>query len=374
MHQIRSGVITYCTNIHTGEVWEDVFFDLRTHLPRIKTAVSPFQAFPIGLRLSNRAATGLDETESARFSDWCGENGFFVPTINGFPYGDFHGPVVKERVYAPDWRHQERVDYTKRLALLLSRWLPFGITGSVSTVPVCFRKERGAGALPVIRENLIECLEFVDRLRQKTGKDIVIALEPEPGCYLETTEDVLAFFEGLHLPSHLMDCLGICYDCCHQSVEFEDPVSTISNIRKENIRIAKVHVSSAPHLGFFDREYLEQVAEPVYLHQVVVKNPGGELRRFDDIPNALALYKGEGSECRVHFHVPVFLERIGSHATTRPFIEQILSLLDGNTLLEIETYSRNVLPSGMYSDGIDESIIREIQWLEQNVHAANSCS
>jgi hypothetical protein len=136
-------VITYCTNIHPAESWRETERNLRTHLPAVKRALSPGEPFPIGLWLSNRAAFELDERALRAFGDWCRQEGLFVPTINGFPFGRFHGAAVKEKVYLPDWRSRERVDYTKRLAELLDGWLPEGMAGSVSTVPVGFRRHIG---------------------------------------------------------------------------------------------------------------------------------------------------------------------------------------------------------------------------------------
>ena len=56
------------------------------------------------------------------------------------------------------------------------------------------------------------------------------------------------------------------------------------------------------------KRVLEPFNEPVYLHQVI-QEQNGELRRFPDLPDALAaLPQGEGDRWRVHFHIPVFLE------------------------------------------------------------------
>ncbi|MBE0618308.1 MAG: xylose isomerase, partial [Proteobacteria bacterium] len=125
-------MVTYCTNIHPGENWSEVFANLRRQALRVKEAVSPADRFPIGLRLSARAAGEIDAEMSARFRRWCAAHGCFVATVNGFPYGPFHGVPVKEAVYLPDWRSSERVAYTTRLADLLAAWLPTGRRGSIS--------------------------------------------------------------------------------------------------------------------------------------------------------------------------------------------------------------------------------------------------
>ena len=60
-------------------------------------------------------------------------------TVNGFPHGTFHGQPVKADVHAPDWSHDERVDYTLRLAEILSALLPDGVDGTISTSPLSYK-------------------------------------------------------------------------------------------------------------------------------------------------------------------------------------------------------------------------------------------
>jgi hypothetical protein len=312
---------------------------------------------------------------AAQFREWCDENGFFVPTINGFPYGPFSAVPVKENAYLPDWRYPERVEYTIQLATLLDSWLPFGITGNISTVPVGFRKNITAEEYPLIRKNIILVLEWLDRLKQQSGKEILLTLEPEPRCTMETTEETVAFFEQMAFPEDLRKSLGVCYDCCHQAVEFEDPRESLSLLAKAQIKIGKVQVSSALRLKNFDRAVLENFCEPSYLHQVVIRRPDGSLTRYNDLPEALRLHNGhEGEEWRIHFHVPVFLERIGSFETTRFFLEEILPLVAYPVLLEVETYTWHVLPPELQMNSVTQSIIRELQWVRSQIHETDCCS
>jgi hypothetical protein len=76
-----------------------------------------------------------------------------------------------------------------------------------------------------------------------------------------------------------------------------------------------------------------------------------------------------GDEWRCHFHVPIFLESAGDCGTTRPFLENILPLLPRDLLLEVETYTWDVLPLDLRRASVTDSIIREIQWLEGRLHA-----
>lgn len=370
MPEIPGRLITYCSNIHPGEGWQETFAALRQHIPAVKAAVSPTRPFPIGLRLSRRAAQELTPAENESFVRWLRDNECFVPTLNGFPYGDFHGERVKERVYLPDWRSPERAAYTMRLADLLADWLPEGMAGSISTVPIGFKGVVASADLPEIRRQLLAVLTHLHALRRERGKEIVLALEPEPGCLLETTEEVCRYFAELDLPAELRDLLGICYDCCHQAVEFEDPAASLARLAAAGVRIAKVQVSSALNLMTPTPELLRRFDEPRYLHQVVVRNRDGELLRYDDLPQAHTRSTvTDGEEWRCHFHVPIFLTDAGDCGTTRFFLEAILPLLPHELLLEVETYTWGVLPPELRNEPVTASIIREIQWLEAQLGA-----
>ncbi len=358
-------MITYCSNIHPGESWEDIFNNLQTHIPVIKTSVSPDEPFPIGLRLSGLAASECSVQQSADFVKWLQRNNAFVPTINGFPYGSFHRTSVKEQVYLPDWRLPERVNYTKKLADLLDVWLPEDLHGSISTVPIGFKNCIGDTDLVAVRKNLVEVLEHLDRLRQSSGKEIVLALEPEPGCLLETVDDVITFFARMNFPDELRRGLGVCFDCCHHAVEFENPHEALFRLAGAGIKMPKVQMSSAPRLLTPPHSLLESLCEPTYLHQTVIRSSDGKIMRYNDLPDAIRLHQGEaGDEWRIHFHLPVFLENTPWGGTTQDFILKALPLLDRQALLEIETYTWDVLPPEMLMESVTQSIIREIEWLK----------
>jgi len=358
-------MLTYCSNIHPGESWADVLANLESHALAVKRAVSPDELFPLGLRISARAAAELGPRERARFRDWCGEQGCHVPTLNGFPHGQFHGAGVKEKVYLPDWRSEERVDYTLRLGEILSDWLPEAGRGSISSVPVAWKAHWDDADLPLVRRRLVAALEGLEQLRQARGRTIVLALEPEPCCLLETSDETAAFFEKLDLPESLRDLLGVCFDCCHQAVEFETPARALGRLASAGVPVAKVQVSSALRAARGEFRALAVFDEPTYLHQVVARDRDGRLERFDDLPGFLRRSDGEldrFEECRVHFHVPIFSERAEGCGTTRFFLEDALPRLPSGMLLEVETYSWNVLPAPLRTGSVADSIVRELAW------------
>jgi len=364
-------MITYCTNIHPGESWEETFGNLARHLPAVKSAVSPDAPFPVGLRLSGRAARELTPEAAARFGRWLAEHDLFVPTINAFPFGSFHQTSVKEQVYRPDWRHPQRAAYTVRLANLLAGWLPDGMRGSLSSVPIAFKKGFVDCDLAAVRANLVSVLEHLDRLHEESGKEILLALEPEPCCVLETTSELVQFVERLQLPGRLRHRLGVCLDCCHLAVEFEEPAQVLAQLSGAGIPIAKIQASSAPSIAPPDPAVLALFDEPCYLHQVVIRGSDGRLSRYADLPEALKTHRSaQGEEWRVHFHIPIFLDQKTPFGTTRSFIEELVPLVKGDPLFEVETYSFAVLPAELAGESVTQSLIREIAWLKGVHHAA----
>ena len=364
-------VLTYCTNIHPGESWREIFTAVRQHAPVVKKSVSPDTLFPIGLRLSGRAANELNLSEAGDFHSWCRQEGFYVATLNGFPYGTFHHAPVKQAVYLPDWRFVERLNYTRKLADLLAIWLPDGMIGSISTVPVGFRSCISQEDLPTVERHLQAALDHLDLLAQRHGKKILLSLEPEPGCVLETTVDVVRFFGGLVLSSGQREHLALCYDCCHQALQFEDPAESLKLLADNGIRIGHVQVSSALRLLDPQISLLKRFQESCYLHQVVGRTADGELLRFDDLQPAISAGPGGVVEWRVHFHVPVFMDKTKECGSTRFFLQQILPLFPERLVLEVETYTWTILPAELQGGTVTDCLIRELEWVAKTIGSRN---
>ena len=389
------GQLTYCTNIHAGETWEDVFERLAANLPQIRAALSPDQPFGIGLRLAAAASNTLAQPgEMNKFQAFLAEGGFYVFTLNGFPYGNFHGSPVKEGAYRPDWSEPPRLSYTNQLADQLAMLLPNGMYGSVSTVPCTFKPWAEDGRITAITDNLIAQTAHLVSLRERTGKTINLAIEPEPHCYLETIAESVDYFQN-HLFSDaavktlsahtgqsaedaadsLRRHLGLCHDVCHAAVEFEDARVSVDALRAVGIVISKLQLSLALRVARMDAaaaEYLRPFVEPVYLHQTV-QSRGGEITRFMDLPDALeAMNAAEGSEWRTHFHVPIFLEQMREFSTTQGFLREILALHKEQPIsdhLEVETYTWDVLPDEYRGVPVADAIVRELNWVREQLGA-----
>ncbi len=389
------GHLTYCTNIHAAEHFDDVMRGLEAHLPRIKAAFSPAAPMGVGIRLAASAAGTLrDPAAMQRLRALLGDD-YYVFTINGFPYGTFHGQRVKDGAYRPDWSEPERLAYTDLLADHLAMLLPEGMTGTVSTVPGTYKPWLAAGEggrTARIVEHLIRHAAHLVELRRRSGRSIMLTLEPEPSCLLETIDETVRFFES-HLFSAaagarlgeltglargeaeqaLREHLGVCYDVCHAAVEFEDPAGSIARLRAAGIAIGKVQLSSALKVERVDAascRALRAFDEPVYLHQTIQRREGA-LVRYLDLGDALAASAAaEGAEWRSHFHVPVFLERMEHFATTQDFLRAILALHHEDPVsahLEVETYTWDVLPEAYRKLDLSSAIARELNWVKSEL-------
>lgn len=360
--------LSYCTNLHPGRTVAEVLQGLtKFTVPAAQQFGSSLAA---GLWLAQPVIRELlDQTNAVRvFASEVARLGLCTYTLNAFPFGDFHSERVKENVYLPDWTQPSRLEYTwdcaRVLAELIRATLPVGTDGSLSTVPLGFK------ALAITEgfeesciRNLIELAQRLARLESATGQVVRLAIEPEPCCVLETTAETVDFFQRLR--DRAAGCgaleavnrhLGVCYDVCHQAVEFEDVADSIATLALQQIRINKVHITCALQLSrplenAAAREALAHFVEPRYLHQTFARLPSGDVRRVIDLSAELAHSPppefAQADLWRIHFHVPVDAERIGPLETTRADLKSALATvtkLDYAPHLEVETYTWNVLP------------------------------
>jgi sugar phosphate isomerase/epimerase len=389
--------LTYCTNIHAGESWDEVAASLRTHTLKVKHGISPEARMGVGLRLSGEAAARLARGDAIdRLVEFLDEAGLYVFTVNAFPYGPFHGVRVKEGVYEPDWREPERLRFTDEVAGILARLLPRGMEGSVSTVPGAFRTNVTSRAdLEAISSALLHHAAHLCMLERATGKCIALALEPEPACLLETTDEAIAFFQ-----EHLLNTdalaqfaalagvsrrgaetavrrhLGLCFDVCHAAVGFENIAESLTRAGAAGVRIVKVQLSAALKLEDVTDEaenLLGAFDDGIYLHQTVEAREGA-LRRYIDLPQAFdALRRGDGGgEWRVHCHVPLFCSSYGALRSTQDVLSELLAICREREVaphLEVETYTWNVLPADLRAGDVSSAIVRELQWVRSQLNA-----
>lgn len=387
--------LAYCTNVHAGSDLDDLLANLNRYSLPVKERFAPERPMGVGLWIAAPAArTLLAPQRLTEFSKWLSARDLVPFTLNGFPFGDFHDPVVKHRVYHPTWFESDRRDYTLDLIQILHGILPENLEGSISTLPIAWRRpEPTDQQLLLAARYLGQVAEELARLEEKTGRLIAICLEPEPGCILQECDDVLWFFDHYLRDATPADLcaryIRTCHDICHAAVMFEDQQAVLKQYAAHDIRVGKVQISSAIEANFnpADPDHgktvlnaLAPFAEGRYLHQTSTRSaPDATPLFFDDLPAALAAanqdpYRLQGT-WRVHFHVPIYLEQIGPLGTSQSHIQQCLHASRWHPDLahfEVETYAWSVLPPSLQSGGLAEGIAREMNWARDQLSAESA--
>ncbi|MBN1237389.1 MAG: metabolite traffic protein EboE [Gammaproteobacteria bacterium] len=386
------GHLTYSTLVHPGDTWSEIWDSLNRYVPQVKERVSPNDPFGVSLRISAASAATLtkDANERAKLKAFLDERDMYLYTVNAFPYGPFKNTVVKEQVYEPDWRGEDRAGYTMQVADILAEVCQPGVEPTIQSPPLGFKpRVTGPEVVEAFTQQVIRTVAHLVGIHQRTGRKVRLALEPEPYCFLETTEEAVDYFTN-HLyadPSAkslakqtglsetaaadaLRDHLGMVYDICHQAVEFEDISASLRTLADKGIPVFKLQEAAAmrtPEVTQEKVDALRQYADTIYLTQTVEKR-NGQLTRYLNLEDAFEAWERDPGprEWRTHFHVPVFLEDLGEFKTTRFAIEDALKFHRENKLsphLEIETYTWDVLPEHLKTGDIVDYVTRELEWV-----------
>ena len=377
--------LAYCTNIHRGQNWPETFQTLQQYTLRVRDRVAKGKPYAIGLRLSNQAAIELSNRSTlTEFQRWLEKENCYVFTINGFPHGTFHGGRVKELAYTPDWSSNERVEYTNRLFDLLAELVPSGMEGSVSTVPCSFKPlVKTQDQVAEMRRNVWRAVEHVATVSQRSGRMLHLGLEPEPLCYLETSQETAEFFAQMRdehpNDERLFRYLGVNYDTCHLAVEYEKPITALERFSANGIRISKLHFSSALKVvpSAEAKAALRGFIDPVYFHQVIARNANGSLTRYIDLDEALRPTTVPGTEreeeWRIHFHVPLHCGVSNVFDTTVDHLLGVMDVLQKNPKLcshiEMETYTWEVLPPELKDRDVVDQLAGEYDWTLKHMAA-----
>lgn len=378
-------ILGYCTNVHAGDTWPAMQENLRTHAAAVKTMVSPDAPLPVGLWLAHEALGELRRVGVAALADDCASLGLLPYTFNGFPFGNFHQAVVKHAVYEPAWDQPQRATYTLDLAELHIALAKGPCERSISTLPVGWgdaartRVDRDAAV-----ENLRAVAERLAELHEESGVLVHLDIEPEPGCIAQRSEDMVRLFEQILAAGNepvLRRHLRVCHDVCHAAVMHENQADVLSRYRAAGIAVGKVQLSNALQLNMHrmsseQRQQaiaaLEPFAEDRYLHQCVVDVNGRQMF-YEDLAAALAeeqITQARDAQWRVHYHLPLFLDRLAILETTQREIAACLQAIepdDGIAHFEVETYTWNVLPPAMQPPSLAEGIARELRWASQQL-------
>jgi len=391
----KYGHLTYSTLVHPGDTWPEMWNSLRTYVPQVKKRVCPDQPFGVSLRLSNASASTLIDSaaDRARLKSFLADNDLYLYTVNAFPFGPFKNQIVKEQVYEPDWRAEERTRYTMNVADILADVAAPTVNPSIQSPPLGFKpRVTGPDVVESYVANIRRLAAHLHRLRERTGRTVTLAVEPEPYCFLETTDETVDFFTRVLRSEKSITTLardlgvttdeaatilhrhvGTVYDICHQAVEFEDIGASLQKLVDNDVPVFKLQEAAAVQVPKVNRAAVEELrkwADSVYLTQTI-EWKDGKLTRFLNLEDAIASWErdpGGEREWRIHFHVPVFLETLGEHfRTTRFAIAEALAFHRRNPVsaqLEIETYTWDVLPSHLKTGDIVDYVTMELEWVQ----------
>ncbi len=361
-------LLSYCTNVHPAQDVAGVVAQLDRYAAPIRRRLGwPRLGLGLWLPASAAAVLAADPVALAAFGRELSTRDLFVVTVNGFPYGDFHGERVKKLVYRPDWSDPRRLAYTLDLARILAALLPGDVTeGTISTLPLGWREGWSEEHHTVALGHLSDLARELRHLRRQTGRNIRVGLEPEPGCVIETCDDLIR----AGLPAEIGDHVGLCLDTCHLAVGFSDAGRFLKAAAEAGLSVVKVQAACALEA---DRpadgpahEALRSLAEPRYLHQVRRRRPDGGLDGVDDLPDAARTLAAD-EPWRVHFHAPVHRTHVGALRTTQPELADALAGLFGGPHpatrhLEVETYTWDVLPGAGGEADLVAGIAGELSW------------
>jgi hypothetical protein len=388
------GHLTYSTLVHQTDDWDQLWKSVNTYLPAVKARVAPTQKFGVCLRTSapSAAALSADAGKRASLKQFFADQDLYLYTANAFVYGVFKKQVIKEDVYEPDWETPERREYTKQVANLLADLAPEGINPSIQSAPLGFKpKVTSEDVVDRYTANVIDVVAHLVRLKQETGKTVTLGLEPEPRCYLETTDETITYFKN-HLFSGeaakrlaaltglneadahraMREYTGVVFDIGHQSVGYEDIPVSLQKLVDAGVPIVKLQEAASMNIPDVTQktvDALQTFAKTIYLTQTCQKKDG-KTTWFLNLEDAFdAFQKDPGSrEWRTHFHVPVFLDDLGgAFGTTRFALEQALAFHKKTPLsthLEIETYTWDVLPDHLKTGDIVDYVSRELEWVK----------
>jgi sugar phosphate isomerase/epimerase len=363
--------LSYCTNVHPAEDLDGVVAQFDRYAEPVRRLVGT-DVLGLGLWLPASLAAVLADDRDARraLRAELDARGLEVYTLNAFPYGGFHDEVVKHSVYQPQWTDPRRLEYTVDCAIVLADLLPDSARyGSISTLPLAWRTPWDEADDAAAAGALAELTGMLDGMARANGRPIRLAVEPEPGCVLDSVADAVAWLAPRVDPRYV----GLCLDTCHLAVSFADPARTVAAIYDAGLSVVKVQASAALQVdepgGEPARLALADFTEPRYLHQVRERTGDGGVVGADDIPQALIELPAQRA-WRVHFHVPLHARPAAPLSATtdvlRGAITALEAAVDGDLPhIEVETYTWSVLPETAGGGG-DTALIRgiaaELRW------------
>ncbi|MEM9144585.1 MAG: hypothetical protein AAGC57_00200 [Pseudomonadota bacterium] len=339
-----------------AENLDDVLGLVAGPLSALSTRADPKRPLGLGLRLSARALdTAADSEPRERLRRRLGEARLVPVSANGFAPGPLLRGRVKERIFTPDWREEERLHYTNAFGELIGELAPVGHPISLTTSPGTDRALGQHGeAIADIADGMLRAGAHFAELERRTGRRVTLAIQPVPGGMLETAAEAAAFFErhlfsplatrrfgsladlsaakaAEALPAHL----GICLDTAGMAVMEEDPSEALAALRRVGVPVAKLLVGSAVCFDPADPVAVDALAQMElgrHRHPVMGRGADGTVVRYGDLAEALSARPqdlGAGALWRAYRRVPLApaaWSPVGTLVSTRDVAEAALTL------------------------------------------------
>ena len=143
---------------------------------------------------------------------------------------------------------------------------------------------------------MLRVVAHLAALESRTGCRVKLALEPEPACYLETTDETVAYFTdylytaaayrelaelgGMPIAEAIQAIrryLGIVFDIGHQSVGFEDITQSLTKLVDAGIPIYKLQEAAALWVENLRAEMIPDLrvfTDTIYLSQTTERRDG----------------------------------------------------------------------------------------------------
>jgi len=390
---IKKYNITYCSNIFKEQTLLKLLLKIENYSNKLRFKFNT-KTLGLSLCISNSLSNNLNNIDSLSFFlKWLTNNKLYMYSINGFVYKTFHIKKIKENIYYPDWTSNKRFLYTKKLILLLDIINNILYNGSISTVPVSsmffLQKKNIKYFFYKTSININKILFILIDLYNNKKKYIHLDIEPEPYCLIENIINFIFFYNNWITPLsiqflykklkinkiksiyHIKNHINLCYDICHFSIICNNHLNIIKLIKKNNISIGRLQISSALKALFYKNANLNTILKTEllflinsnFLHQTTLINKKKYIYKYPDIFPALNSDLNNIIELRTHCHLPIYMNHYKNFlfTTNNETKNCILKILKTFKIyhLEIETYTYNFISK----KNKIISIIKEYLWL-----------
>ena len=251
----------------------------------------------------------------------------YLYTVNAFPYGPFKNQIVKEQVYEPDWRSEERTQYTMNVAEILADVVParhFAVDPerAARLQAECHRqgrdrqlhRARHAGRRTpdrpreahrphrhAWRSSPSRSASSRPPTRRSTTSPTTSTPANPPRCWRS-----FPACRSRKRSSRSASFIGMVFDICHQAVVYEDIAVSLQKLVDAGIPIFKLQEAAAlriPNVTQKNVDTLRRYAKTIYLTQTVEKKDG-KLNRFLNLEDAFKAWESESRPARMAHAFP----------------------------------------------------------------------